>query len=70
MRRECNLPQRIDYFYTFSPLTQNSSFATKLMRLAFEQTQTGSQKKTRYWVIWDANVIGGLDQQKELAVLR
>jgi hypothetical protein len=70
MRRECNLPQRIDYFYTFSPLTQNSSFATKLMRLAFEQTQTGSQKKRRYWVIWDANVIGGLDQQKELAVLR
>ena len=70
MRRECNLPQRIDYFYTFSPLTQNTSFATKLMRLAFEQIQTGSDRKRRYWVIWDANVIGGLDQQKEVAALR
>ena len=70
MRLECNLPQRIAYFYTSSPLTENTSFATKLMRLAFEQIQPGSNKKRRYWVIWDANVIGGLDQQKEVAALR
>ena len=70
MRLECNLPQRIAYFYASSPLTQNAIFGPKLMRLAFEQIQTGSNRKRRYWVIWDANVVGGLDQQKELAALR
>ena len=70
MRSECNLPQRIDYFYTFSPLTQNTTFATKLVRLAFEQAQPGTGKTRRYWIVWDANLVGGLDQQKELAELR
>ncbi len=70
MRVECNLPQRTEYFYTFSPLIQNSTFATKLVRLAFEQSLSGSGKKKRYWVVWDANLVGGLDQQKVLAELR
>ena len=70
MRVECNLPQRIDYFYTFSPLTQNTTFATKLVRLSFEDVRPGSNKKRRYWIVWDANLVGGLDCQKELAALR
>lgn len=70
MRSECRLPQRIDYFYTYSPLTLNTTFSTKLVRLAFEQSQPGSLKKKRYWVIWDANLVGGLDSSKELAALR
>ena len=70
MRIECNLPQRIDYFYTFSPLTQNPTFATKLVRLAFEDARPGSNKQRRYWIVWDANLVGGLDRQKELAELR
>lgn len=70
MRLECNLPQRTAYFYTSSPLTENTTFSIKLMRLAFEQTQPGSTRKRRYWIIWDANLVGGLDQQKELAALR
>ncbi|MGI8919816.1 MAG: hypothetical protein ACR2H6_14585 [Pyrinomonadaceae bacterium] len=70
MRVECNLPQRVDYFYTFSPLTLNSTFATTLVRLAFEQTAPGSAKKRRYWIVWDANLVGGLDRPKELAELR
>ncbi|MDQ3473641.1 MAG: hypothetical protein M3447_07890 [Acidobacteriota bacterium] len=69
MRLECNLPQRVDYFYTFSPLTRNSTFATRLVRLAFEEAQLGG-KKRRYWIVWDANLVGGLDRQKELAELR
>ena len=67
MRSECNLPERIEYFYTVSPLTQNSWFNTKLMRLAFEQTQPGSAKKKRYWIVWDANIVGGIDPSSELA---
>lgn len=70
MRLECNLPQRTDYFYTLSPLTLDTTFTTKLVRLAFEQAQTVSGKKKRYWIVWDANLVGGLDRQRELAVLR
>ena len=70
MRLECDLPQRTDYFYTLSPLTLNTTFTTRLVRLAFEQPQSGEAKKKRYWVTWDANLVGGIDQQKQVAVLR
>lgn len=70
MRVECNLPQRVDYFYTFSPLTGNTAHATKLVRLAFEQTLPTSKKKRRLWIVWDANLVGGLERSKELAELR
>jgi hypothetical protein len=70
MRAECNLPRRVDYFYTLSPLTLHTTFSTKLVRLAFEQSQPGALKKKRYWVTWDANMVGGLDPTKELAALR
>ena len=70
MRLECNLPQRTDYFYTLSPLTLDSPFTTRLVRLAFEQPQSREAKKKRYWVTWDANLVGGIDQQKQVAVLR
>lgn len=33
MRRECNLPQRVNYFYTASPLTSETTFASRLVRL-------------------------------------
>ena len=70
MRQECNLPRRVDYFYTFSPLTSNTTFANKLVRLAFEDISPVSGKRRRYWIVWDANLVGGLGQQKELAALR
>ena len=69
MRRECNLPERADYFSTLLPGTADSTFPTRLVRLAFEQRQPEANKKKRYWVIWDANVVGGLEQN-QLAVLR
>lgn len=70
MRRECNLPQRADYFYTLLPLSTDSAFMTRLVRLAFDQDQPSTNKKKRYWVLWDANLIGGLDVQKQVASLR
>lgn len=69
MRRECNLPERADYFYTPLPLTSDSSFVTRLVRLAFEQPQPRARKKKRYWIVWDANVVGGLEQN-QVAALR
>lgn len=67
MRRECNLPQRVGYFYTASPLTNETTFSTRLVRLQFERT---GEKKKRYWVIWDANLVGGLNPHKQVASMR
>ena len=68
MRRECNLPERADYFSTLLPLTADSAFTTRLVRLAFEQQQPPTNKKKRYWVIWDANVVGGLEVNQVVAL--
>lgn len=70
MRRECNLPQRADYFYTLLPLSTDTAFMTRLVRLAFDQEQPTVNKKKRYWVLWDANVVGGLEVRKQIATLR
>jgi hypothetical protein len=70
MRRECDLPERVNYFYTLLPLSADTAFATRLVRLAFDQVQPSANKKKRYWVLWDANVVGGLDVQKQVASLR
>lgn len=70
MRRECNLPQRADYFYTPLPLSTDSAFMTRLVRLAFDQEQPTANKKKRYWVLWDANVVGGPDVRKQIAAFR
>ena len=70
MRRECGLPQRSDYFFTLSPLSQDTAFNTRLVRLAFDQEKSPTGKKKRYWLVWDAKLVGGLDEKKEIAVLR
>ena len=58
MRRECNLPERADYFSTLLPFA-DGAFRTRLVRIAFEQPLPAPNKKKRFWVVWDANVIGG-----------
>lgn len=68
MRRECNLPERADYFYTFSPLTTDSVFRTRLVRLAFELEEAPTNKKKRYWLTWDARVVGGFEEPKQIAL--
>ena len=69
MRRECGLPERAEYFSTLLPLNADSAFTTRFVRIAFEQQQPRANKKKRYWIIWDANVVGGVDQN-QVAVLR
>jgi hypothetical protein len=68
MRRECNLPQRVNYFYTALPLSTESAFAPRLVRLAFEQERRPENKKRRYWVLWDANIVGGPEFQRQMAL--
>jgi len=68
MRRECNLPERADYFSTLLPIA-DGTFRTRLVRIAFEQPLPAANKKKRYWVVWDANVIGG-QENNVIAALR
>jgi hypothetical protein len=68
MRRECNLPERAEYFSTLLPMT-DPAFRTRLVRVAFEEPLPAANKKKRYWVVWDANVIGG-QAHNAIAALR
>lgn len=69
MRRECHLPARSDYFFTLFPYSDQGNFRTRLVRLAFDQKE-GSKKHRRFWVIWDAMLVGGLNSRRQVAVLR
>lgn len=62
MRRECGLAERAEYFFTFFPGMERNAFMTRFVRLAFDQP-TMTNKKKRYWLVWDANRIGGLQKQ-------
>jgi hypothetical protein len=70
MRRECNLPQRVDYFFRFYPHANESAFTTRFVRLAFDQEKTNSGKHRRYWLIWDATLVGGLELTRQVVALR
>lgn len=69
MRRECGLAERAEYFFTYLPGANNSDFMTRYVRIAFEQQKPDTKKK-RYWLIWDAALVGGLDEQKQVASRR
>lgn len=70
MRRELRLPERSDYLFTYLPLSQKGEFTTKFVRLPFDQKDTVSGKQRRYWLTWDANVVGGLEDNKQIAALK
>ena len=70
IRRELKLPERTEYFYTLFPISGDGNlFPTRLVRLAFEAREQ-SNKKKRYWLMWDAAAVGGVVESKELAVLK
>lgn len=68
MRRECSLPERAEYFHSFCPGAVGSEFSARLVRLAFDFQQPNSKKKKRYWLIWDANLVGGLEKLQNMAL--
>ena len=68
MRRECGLPERAEYFFTFLPLSANSDFKTRFVRLSFLEERS-SKKQKRYWIIWDADIVGGI-KSDQIASLR
>ena len=67
MRQECNLPVRAHYFFTSVPLNTSSPFVTSWVRLAFDRDPGPMGSRRRYWLVWDANLVGGTFQSKQLA---
>jgi hypothetical protein len=67
MRRECGLAERAEYFFTFLPGTTDSTFMTKFVRIAFDQPRPGDKRRKRHWLVWDASLVGGLEEQKVVA---
>ena len=67
MRQECNLPTREEYFVSFLPTSKNSVFRSRFVRLAFSEWDSRTEKTKRYWVMWDASLVGGLDDLKQIA---
>ena len=60
MRRELGLPVRNSYFYTFLPIKNDSNLVSRFVRLGFDEENGPAAKRRRYWLIWDAAVVGGL----------
>lgn len=69
MRRECDLPERAEYFFTYLPLA-DVAFNTKWVRLAFEQSSERASKKNRYWVLWDAQLVGGINEPAQVVAMK
>lgn len=67
MRRECGLAERAEYFFTFMRNTERSEFSTRYVRLAFDRQASHPKNKKRYWLVWDASVVGGLDELGQTA---
>ncbi len=61
MRRELGLPVRNSYFFSFLPVKNDANLVSRFVRLGFDQVNPASAKKKRYWLVWDAAIVGGLD---------
>src|SRR5690349_978783 len=68
MRKEVGLPVRASYFFKASPLKTDPNFRSRFVRLPFEQRDTASNKTKRYWLTWDALVVGGVTKDQTASV--
>ena len=62
MRRELGLPVRNTYFFSFLPIRNDGNLISRFVRLGFKHANG-----KRYWLIWDAAVVGGLTSDAESA---
>ena len=67
MRRELGLPVRNSYFFSFLPVRNDANLISRFVRLGFEDDNGPASKRKRYWLIWDAAVVGGLTSDAESA---
>ena len=67
MRRELGLPVRNSYFFSFLPVSTRSNQISRFVRLGFDDESNSASKKKRYWLVWDAALVGGLTSGAESA---
>ena len=65
MRRELGLPIRNSYFYSFLPIRNDANLISRFVRLGFEEEGGPTAKRRRYWLVWDAALVGGLPEASE-----
>lgn len=70
MRTELDLPIRASYYFTFLPVKTDLHLISKFVRLPFDGRAPGSDKRKRYWLIWDAMLVGGLTADAQTASLK
>lgn len=70
MRTELSLPIRASYYFSFLPLKTDLHLISKFVRLPFDAKEPGSDKRRRYWLIWDAMLVGGLTADAQTASLQ
>lgn len=67
MRRECDLAERAEYFYTPLPGATSGEFKTLYVRLAFTQERAADKRRRQYWLYWDAALTGGAHGANQVA---
>jgi hypothetical protein len=70
MRLEIGLPSRSEYFFTPVFSQSNTNFAIRYVRLPFESRSAGYGQTKRYWLVWDAVTVGGLNLDNQRALVR
>ena len=66
MRRELGLPVRNSYFFSYLPVRNVGTVISRFVRLGFDDSNPTSKKK-RYWLVWDAALVGGVVTEAESA---
>ena len=67
MRRELGLPVRNSYFFSYLPVKNSGNVISRFVRLGFVDETDPSSKKKRYWLLWDAALVGGVVSDAESA---
>ena len=67
MRRELGLPVRNSYFFSFLPVKNSGNVISRFVRLGFDDETKPTTKKKRYWLVWDAALVGGGGSDAESA---
>jgi len=70
MRSEIGLPSRSEYFFTPVSTQSDTNFAIRYVRLPFESRVAGYRETKRYWLVWDAITVGGLNLDNQRALVR
>jgi len=67
MRRELGLPVRNSYFFSYLPVKNAGNVISRFVRLGFEDESDPTSKRKRYWLLWDAALVGGVSSGAESA---